>query len=95
MGTGFRLDWAMHSVDDFKIVSGQQVKLAPPLQRERFNINPKLPKSYSGLGIDGIALKLWHSNLKLIGNWKRKCSCKNRKVIEGSLKKYFYKLYKI
>lgn len=40
--------------------------MAPPLQSERFNINPKLPKSYSGLGIDGIELKLWHSSLKLI-----------------------------
>lgn len=37
LGRGFRLglDWAMHSVDDFKIVSGQQVKLAPPLRSAR------------------------------------------------------------
>lgn len=36
-GRGLRLglDWAMHSVDDFKIVSGQQVKLAPPLRSAR------------------------------------------------------------
>lgn len=59
-------------------------------QRERFTINPKLPKSYSGLRIDGIELKfvaVKFEAYKQIG--KRKAAAKIEKSKRNELKELY------